>query len=121
MTIFLLHTFAAKKIHDLLQNKITRCDDFFLHAFTAKMKKIHDLTAKKQLPILLKMHACRQCAHLRVTSDFSPALGVGDPENAGVTKHFRPLLAPGEGKGEEATSDFVPFAGRSLRNQIFFC
>ena len=44
--------------------KITRLDDFFVHAFTAKIKKLHDLTAKKQLPILLKMHACRRCAHL---------------------------------------------------------
>ena len=35
--------------------KITRLDDFFVHAFTAKIKKLHDLTAKKQLPILLKM------------------------------------------------------------------
>ena len=33
-------------------------------AFTAKIKKLHDLTAKKQLPILLKMHACWRCAHL---------------------------------------------------------
>ena len=46
---------------------------------TAKIKKLHNLTAKKQLPILLKMHACRQCTHLWAISDFFSVLGVGDP------------------------------------------
>ena len=66
LTVFLLRAFTTKKtLHDLPQKKrITRHDDFFVHAFTAKIRKLHDLTAKKQLPILLKMHACRRCAHL---------------------------------------------------------
>ena len=33
---------------------------------------------QKKLPILLKMHACRRCAHLWATSDFVAALGVWD-------------------------------------------
>ena len=81
-----LHThLQQKKLHDLLQKNITRCNNLFLPAFTAKMKRLHDLAAKKQLPILLKMHACRQCAHPRATSDFSPRLALGTPVNAGVT------------------------------------
>ena len=31
------------------------------------------------------------------------------PKNAGVTQHFCPLSGPREGRGEVATSDFVPF------------
>ena len=38
----------------------------------------------------------------------SPVLGI--PENAGVMLQFRPLLGRGEGRGDVATSDFVPFA-----------
>ena len=76
---FVTRIYCKKKLHNLPQKKITRCDNFFLHAFTAKIKKLHDLTTKKQLPILLKMHACRQCVHLWATSDGSPALGVGGP------------------------------------------
>ena len=73
------------KNYTTYRKKITRSGDFFLHTVTAKVKKLHDLTAKKQLPILLKMHACRQCAHLWATSDFPPCLALGTPENAGVT------------------------------------
>ena len=63
---FFCYTYLPqKKIARLTaKKKITRRDDFFLHAFTAKIEKLHDLTAKKQLPILLNMHACRRCAHL---------------------------------------------------------
>ena len=32
------------------------------------------------------------------TSNFLPVLGVGDPENAGVTPQSRPLLGPQEGR-----------------------
>ena len=77
--------YRKNKLHDLPQKKITRCDNFFLHVFTAKIKKLHDLTAKKELPILLKMHACWQCAHLWATSDAAPCSeAVGTPQAAGV-------------------------------------
>ena len=67
------------------KKKITRCDDFFLQAFTTKIQKLHDLTTKEELPILLKMPACRQCAHLWATSDSAPrSEAVGTPEAAGV-------------------------------------
>ena len=36
---------------------------------------------------------------------------MGILENAGVTKHFRPLMGSCEGRCEVATSDFVPFPG----------
>ena len=74
-----------KKMHDVMI--------FLLHAFTAKKndttfrknKKLPDLTAKKELPILLKMHACRQCAHLWATSDAAPrSEAVGTPQAAVV-------------------------------------
>ena len=63
---FVTRIYSGKKNYTTYRKnkKITRLDDFFVHAFTAKIKKLHDLTAKKQLPILLKMHACRRCAHL---------------------------------------------------------
>ena len=51
---------------------------------------------------------------------FSPHLALGTPQNAGVALHFRPLLGPREGRGEVATSDFVPLCMASLRTQIFF-
>ena len=99
VTIFLLHAFTAKKkLHNLPQKNITRCDDFFLHTFAAKIKKLHDLTAKKELPILLKMHACRQCAHLWATSDFSPALGVGDPRECRGDVALLPSFGPRKGR-----------------------
>ena len=34
---------------------------------------------------------------------------LGIPENAGVMYHFRPLVAPLEGRAHAANSDFVPF------------
>ena len=71
---------------------------FFLHAFTAKIKELHDLTAKKQLPILLKMHACRQCVHLWATSDFFSALGVGDPRECRGDVALPPSSGPSEGR-----------------------
>ena len=40
---------------------------------------------------------------------FSPLLVT--PRNAGVAWQFQPLLGPREGRGEAATSDFVPFVG----------
>ena len=49
---------------------------------------------------------------------FSPRLGP--LENAGVTQHFRPPLAPREGKGEVATSDFVPLCRVVLKEPDFF-
>ena len=41
---------------------------------------------------------------------FSP-LGIGDPGNARVMYQCGPLLGPREGKGQVATSDFVPGPG----------
>ena len=38
-----------------LERKKARCWDLFVNPFTARLKKIHDLTAKKQLPILVKL------------------------------------------------------------------
>ena len=105
---------SCKPVTRITTKKITRLDGFFVHAFTAKKitrldalythlqpknytacnffcythllpKNLHDLTGKKQIPILLKMHACRQCAHLWATSDFPPRLALGTPENARVT------------------------------------
>ena len=85
VTVFLLRAFTAKKKITRLTakiKKITRLDDFFVHTFTAKIKKLHDLTAKKQLPILLKMHACRRCAHLWPRSGRSAyvARAMGPPK-----------------------------------------
>ena len=45
----------------------------------------------------------------------TPLLGI--PDHAGVTRHFRPLLAPQEGRREVATSDFVPLCCGSPRTQ----
>ena len=85
VTIFFPHLPQKKKLRDLPQKKITRCDDFFLRAFTTKAKKLQDLTTEKELPILLKMHACRQCAHLWATSDSAPCSeAVGTAQAAGV-------------------------------------
>ena len=84
VTIFLLHAFTAKKNYTYRNKRITRCDDCFLHTFTAKIKRLHDLTPKKELPILLKMHACRQCAHLWATSDHGGRSWSGpDPKKGG--------------------------------------
>ena len=43
-----------------------------------------------------------------------PSPSLVDRENAGVTSHFRPLLGPREGRGEVATSDFVPLCWGTL-------
>ena len=51
---------------------------------------------------------------------FSPRLALGTPENAGVTWHFHSLLGPREGRGEVATSDFVPLCGTVLKEPDFF-
>ena len=39
-------------------------------------------------------------------------LCLGSPENAGVTSQVRPLLHPGEHKGEASNSDSVPLCLR---------
>ena len=95
---FVTRIYGKKNLHDLPPKKITRCADFFLHTFTAKIKKLHDLTAKKELPNLLKMHACRQCAHLWATSDFLPALGIGDPRECRGDIALPPSSGPQEGR-----------------------
>ena len=67
------------------KKKITRCDNFFLHVYTTKIQKLHDLTTKEELPILPKLPACRQCAHLWATSDSAPrSIAVGTPQAAWV-------------------------------------
>ena len=40
--------------------------------------------------------------------DLSSRLALGTPENARVSKPFRPVLGPLEGNCEAATYDFIP-------------
>ena len=57
---------------------------YLLHVFTAT-KNYTTLPQRKKLPILPKMHACSQCAHLLATADFVPRFEVlGTPQAAGV-------------------------------------
>ena len=70
--------------------------------------------------ILLKMHAYRRCAHLWLTSDFFPALGIGDPRECRGDVALRLSSSPREGRGEVATSDFVPLCKAVLKEPDFF-
>ena len=49
------------------------------------------------------LQAIRRVA-LKAPENFVPF--AGDPENAGVRHHFRPLAGPQEGRGEVANFDF---------------
>ena len=97
--------YLKKKLHDLPRKKMTRCDDFSNTRLPQKLKNLQDVTAKKQLPILRKMHARRRCAHLWATSDFFAALGVGDPRECTGDIALPLSSGPLEGRGEVTTSD----------------
>ena len=54
------------------------------------------------------------------TSDFFPALGVGDPRECRGDVALPPSSGPREGRGEVATSDFVPLCRAVLKETDLF-
>ena len=73
---FCTGVYRRKKLHDL-PKKITRCDDFFLHTFTAEIK---NYTTLQQITYYTES-ACFQAMCPPVGHFcFFPTLGVGDPQ-----------------------------------------